>query len=70
MTEREIQEYVKAIVALERIANSTPVRDHPNAEQAIVTAIDELKIKLADSLLDAVLEAAQVEEQRELRRTS
>jgi hypothetical protein len=62
MTEREIQEYVKAIVALERIANGTPVRDHPNAKQAIETAIDELKIELAESLLDAVLEAAQVEE--------
>jgi hypothetical protein len=62
MTEREIQEYVNAIVALERIANSTLVRNHPNAKQAIETAIDELKIELADSLLDAVLEAAQVEE--------
>jgi hypothetical protein len=62
MTEREIQEYVNAIVALERIANSTPVQDHSNAKQAIETAIDELKIELADSLLDAVLEAAQVEE--------
>ena len=70
MTEEKIQEYVNAIVALERIANSTPVRDHPTAKQAIETAIGELKIELADSLLDAVLDAAQVEEQRELSRTS